>query len=435
MRRKKARRDWNQAWVGIYDWADFDREKARVFCKFCKEDKKSRCEFGRQGSINIQISALSDHANTKSHHSAYFMSSSKESIANSLIRTQDLAIRATTNLFAAAYHVAKEDLAFCKFPMTLGLLSFCGCSCLPIDMYCNDKSCITFVHYISESIMQKHIKRLNESPFFSLMMDESTDIQLKQHLIAYASFIEDYEPITIFLGLLEIDGGSSAHLHSVSLKFMSSLGLDIHKLVCFGSDGASAMISRHNGLSARLKRDNHFMMNIHCVAHRASLCLVDAVKDSSVAQELDACMNAIASLVSKSSLRTSKLESLQRDFGCAVLHMSRIHKVRWLSRHQVIHKVCESFEALLEFIKDENATFFATISKFSFIYNIHFMADVLERLAILSKIFQDTYVDVTAVVGLIEVKILALEQLFIEEPQVDVNASTMDRHEYMIIPD
>lgn len=198
------------------------------------------------------------------------------------------------------------------------------------------------------------------------MLDESTDIGTNQNLIIYVSFLENYEPVTMFLGLLELNNGSASCLYNACTHFLSNHGLDIQKMICFGSDGASSMIGRHTGLSTRLKSDNPYMTNIHCVAHRASLCIADAVKQSEVAIDIDSCMNAIAALVSKSSLRKSALESLQEEFGCAVLHMSRIHKVRWLSRQIVVRKVCESYEPLLEFTRIENPTIFAKISNFEF---------------------------------------------------------------------
>lgn len=126
------------------------------------------------------------------------------------------------------------------------------------------------------------------------------------------------------------------------------------------------------------------MTSIHCIAHRASLCLADAVKQSEVAKEIDASMNSIASLFSKSAIRKAKLENLQEEFGCAILHMSQIHKIRWLSRQMVVKKVCDSYKTLLEFTKQD---FFEKISTLEFMYNLHFLSNVLDRLTTLSKVF------------------------------------------------
>lgn len=143
-------------------------------------------------------------------------------------------------------------------------------------------------------------------------------------------------------------------------------------------------------------------------------------------------MNSIASLFSKSAIRKAKLENLQEEFGCAILHMSQIHKIRWLSRQMVVKKVCDSYKTLLEFTKQD---FFEKISTLEFMYNLHFLSDVLDRLATLSKVFQSTFVDVTSVVGFIELEMKALEMYFMLDPEVDVNASTHDRFNFHIILD
>ncbi|MCO5566285.1 hypothetical protein L7F22_019961 [Adiantum nelumboides] len=68
-------------------------------------------------------------------------------------------------------------------------------------------------------------------------------------------------------------------------------------------------------------------------------------------------------------------------------------------------------------------------------YCLHFMADILQRLATLSKIFQSTFNDVTVVTGLIEAEMRLITMQFVDVPVVDVNASILDRLEYPIIPD
>lgn len=71
-----------------------------------------------------------------------------------------------------------------------------------------------FVHNINESLFQSQLHRVKKSPFFSLMLDESTDIGTNQNLIIYVSFLENYEPVTMFLGLLELNNGSASCLYN-----------------------------------------------------------------------------------------------------------------------------------------------------------------------------------------------------------------------------
>ncbi|KAI5078826.1 hypothetical protein GOP47_0006497 [Adiantum capillus-veneris] len=334
---------WNSAWVGgngAFEWAEFEPLSARIFCKYCRQVKNSRSEFGKNGSINMQHSALTKHAGTRAHQDAHYMfGKSKMTIDDGVQKRADVAMVSTKRLFAAAYHVAKEDLAFSKFTSTLDLLEICECPYLMRDLYQNDKSCSSFVCYISEDLLRKIVQRLKASNFYSITIDESTDVSLDQHMIVYASFIEDSEPVTVFLGLMEVEEGTAHHLYERASFFFAEMQLDRDKMVCIGTDGASAMTGCLNGVTTRFKRENLFMTSIHCIAHRASLCLVDAIKGSEYAQSIDHIVNEIASTFSKSAIKSAKLKELETEFGCIVLQMSRIHKVRWLSRSSCVHKV------------------------------------------------------------------------------------------------
>ncbi|MCO5554722.1 hypothetical protein L7F22_008256 [Adiantum nelumboides] len=434
-RRQRARSEWNEAWVRTFDYAVFDRELARIFCAFCRQDPKSKSEFGKSGSINMQISALSDHAKTNAHKLAsYQCGANKILITETLEKRKDKVDRASRVLFSVAYQVAKHDMSFCSFEHNLELLQVVDCECVPLEMYKNDKACAMFVQYISEAILKSQVSRIKMSPFFSLMLDDSTDIGNKQNLIVYVSYLEQCEPVTKFLGLIELENGTSACMYETCMDFLSKYGLDISKMICFGSDGASSMVGCRNGLSTRLKRENPFMTNIHYIAHRTSLCLADAVKEFQVAQDIDTCMNSIASIFSRSSCKSKVLESLQVEFNGTILHLSRIHNVRWLSRQSVVKKVCDSYEAILAYTKAENVTLFNKLANFEFMYNLHFLSDVLDRLGMLSRVFQYDFVDVTAVASFIDTEIRALEMFFIDEPIVDMNASTHDRCSFHIIP-
>ncbi|MCO5547158.1 hypothetical protein L7F22_000601 [Adiantum nelumboides] len=316
---------------------------------------------------------------------------SKQSIEDGMNRTSDAADQATLNLFAVAYHMGKNDLSFNKHASMLSLLRFCKCPFMTTDLYHNDKACATFIYYISESLLQDIVRDIQASDFFSLMMDESTDIGQVQHMIVVVNFMKDLEPVTAFLGLLEIQKGTSSHLYDSCKFFMTQLGLDSTKMACLGTDGASSMIGRKNGLGVRLQRDSPYMTRVHCIAHRASLCLANAVKDSPYAQEIDHLINDIAATFSRSAQRSHQLKDLETESP--------------------------------------------KLKEFQLIYSIHFMADILDRLAILSKTFQSSFVDIASVVGIVEAEIRFIRMHFIEDPHVELNSLIYDSRGYHIIPD
>lgn len=63
------------------------------------------------------------------------------------------------------------------------------------------------------------------------------------------------------------------------------------------------------------------------------------------------------------------------------------------------------------------------------------MANILDRLAALSKMFQCEYVDISSVFGLIEAEIYVLTEQFIDLPNVNVNSLVYGALRYFIIRD
>ena len=50
------------------------------------------------------------------------------------------------------------------------------------------------------------------------MVDESIDISTTGHLVMFAAIIEEVLPITVFLGLLQLDGGKKMRLQFLTMS-------------------------------------------------------------------------------------------------------------------------------------------------------------------------------------------------------------------------
>ena len=112
------------------------------------------------------------------------------------------------------------------------------------SMYQDEKTCSDLIRCISVVIQKKIICRIQNSPFFGIMVDESTNISAPGHLIKFATIVEEGLPKTVFLGLLQLDGGKK-YSPSISYYVISQLrlwDLDLYNLVTFGSNGASSMV-------------------------------------------------------------------------------------------------------------------------------------------------------------------------------------------------
>jgi hypothetical protein len=180
-------------------------------------------------------------------------------------------------------------------------------------LYHDENSCGEILFCISSVVQKKVLDRVRDSRFFGIMIDESTHISVTCHLVVFASFVEEGILFYVFLGLLHIEEGKkdTCIIFETLIKNMKEWGLDFDKCVGFGSDGASTMIGKQNGVAARLKEKvNYFLTFVHCVAHRTNLTAIVATKVGpckDMSREIDALLNSVAVHFKKSCKKKKTL--------------------------------------------------------------------------------------------------------------------------------
>ena len=97
-------------------------------------------------------------------------------------------------------------------------------------------------------------------------MDESCDISVEKKLAIYLTFgrrkLEDIE--TKFLCNASALDGKADTVTSEIISTIKSVGLSVVDLVGLGSDGASVIMGRINGVGTKLNADAPALVHIHC---------------------------------------------------------------------------------------------------------------------------------------------------------------------------
>ena len=144
---------------------------------------------------------------------------------------------------------------------------------------------------------------------------------------------------------------------------------------------------------------NPFLTSIHCVAQRINLAALEASKTASCEElslGVDHVLNALAGYFNKSSKRKSTLQALQDELNDAKKTFKRYYKIRWLSRFEAVSTLCDSLEYVFAYLRDSSSSpsvvgthvLYNKLREFKFIYVLNFLADILQMLGKLSKIFQ-----------------------------------------------
>ena len=116
------------------------------------------------------------------------------------------------------------------------------------------------------------VRRMAESPFFAIQLDESTDVTNFPQLLVYVRYIYDFEMIEDFLFCKPLEGRTtSVEIFKVLNDFIEQYGISWEKCVGVCSDGARAMTGRHSGVVTRIQSVAPNAVFTHCSIHREAL--------------------------------------------------------------------------------------------------------------------------------------------------------------------
>ena len=82
-------------------------------------------------------------------------------------------------------------------------------------------------------------KLVEASPFFSLLIDESTDVSNHENLVVYVKLLKEFKPELHFLENVNVRDGKAETITTAVNLLMERRNLHKDKMTEFGSDGAS----------------------------------------------------------------------------------------------------------------------------------------------------------------------------------------------------
>ncbi|XP_038054694.1 zinc finger protein 862-like [Patiria miniata] len=160
---------------------------------------------------------------------------------------------------------------------------------------------------------QKIHKSLQESPCFSLLIDETTDVAVLNQLIIFAQYLspKSGKVTTSFLQVVDLPNGLAQTITTAVQDMLQSLSLPQTKFVGLGSDGANVMVGQHNGVAAKLRSTNKQLVNIHCIAHRLALAAAQSAEGIPYLLKFKSILGQLFRFYEYSSVRTSGLKAIQ----------------------------------------------------------------------------------------------------------------------------
>ena len=265
------------------------------------------------GCENYKLSAARDHCEGDPHKHAmkcYLKAENTDYVEERVVNQSSLIESFTVGdqrtaeqvkkKFEVAYFVAKEEVAFKKYPAIVKLEELHG-----VDIgqsYRNDVNCAEFIDYISKDIQQTLSQKMISANFFSILFDGAMDNATKDQEGFYVLLFDPHptekgkrdkvEVKLYFLGIKNskafVGGSTAAGIkHGIDQCFQD-VGLDHYaeKLIGFCADGANVNKGCKTGVVAELNgfSCSPWLVFIWCLSHRLELAIKECLVDINLKQ-------------------------------------------------------------------------------------------------------------------------------------------------------
>lgn len=178
-------------------------------------------------------------------------------------------------------------------------------------------------------------KRILESNFFSVISDGTTDASITEDEIVYLRHAKDGQTYLEFVAVVGVVLADAKSITDAILSSLSDqLGISTEdvsrKMVGVGSDGASVMLGKNNGVATKLRAINPELQAVHCTAHRLELAYKDAMKKATICSNVNTLLLNLYLYYKHSSKNRSALKQAAAAVEARVAIPTRVGGTRWL---------------------------------------------------------------------------------------------------------
>lgn len=228
---------------------------------------------------------------------------------------------------------------------------------------------------ISAFVLLKLKQLLEDCEYFSLSLDESTDINNIGQLIFFVKVVnKNFETSEHLLSIVPLHGHINGQTIFDAVNEHVFSICSPNKLSSICTDGAKNMTGRDTGLVGRLRRNNINAPAFQCIIHQQALFS----KELNKIQAMNTAVRVINKIKGGHHALTHRqfkefLEELGTDHGDLCMYT----EVRWLSRGKSLERFYNLREEVEWFLEQNNETELADkIKSIDFISELAFLCDV-----------------------------------------------------------
>ncbi|XP_050535830.1 zinc finger BED domain-containing protein 5-like [Daktulosphaira vitifoliae] len=242
------------------------------------------------------------------------------------------------------------------------------------------------INDMSQWTENRLIERVSKSRFFSLQLDESTDVQGLCQLLVFIRYIWNNGPHEDMLFCEPIIRGTSEEIFNTLNTYINKKGLDWVKCIGLCTDGARAMCGKNSSVVTRMLEVSPNASWTHCNIHR------EVLVSKNLPDNLKIVLNTsvkIVNFIKTRPLQSRLFERLCEEMGSSHKSLLLHTDVRWLSRGKVLTRLVELREEVALFLK-EKTDLAKSLHNEDFILKLTYLADIFSKLNELNLYLQGT---------------------------------------------
>ncbi|XP_030260383.1 zinc finger protein 862-like isoform X2 [Sparus aurata] len=330
---------YNPQWENVFKWLIF--KEGKMLCKWCLAHPKLA---GKNafvtGDAQLKRDTVKKHAMSRKHEQCRdaFISCQNKVIEKAVGRQQassdEETIKQLKMKFNIAYYVAKEEIAFTKFPKLFALHKKNGVDINPT--YNNDKRCAEMIGQIADVMREELREKIESAHYLAVLIDGDTDVSNTECEIVYIRLVEAGKPVNILVGQQALGHAHALGvLNATKAAFAAVCEGDgeswMKKLVSFGADGASVNMGRQGGVVAHLQHEaGLYIIPIHCMPHRLELAILTLQKKEPKVAIVYDLLHLIWKTYHYSGKSKRELYALGQELGVDVHNPSSVKGTRWI---------------------------------------------------------------------------------------------------------
>lgn len=217
---------------------------------------------------------------------------------------------------------------------------------------CSRTKATAILKLIALDVLQQVKDTLQESKFFSIQVDESTDISVSQQMAVMLRLFDNTSGCVrcVFFALESVEQATAEVLfQAIHKHFQLPLTLSYSNLVGLGTDGANVMLGRRNSVFSRLQAEQPSLVAIHCNCHIAALIANACCKV--LPDNLEELTTDIFYYFKKSPKRIREFEKFQAFVEAKPHKLLKSCQTRWLSLEACVNRLIEQYQALLSYFR------------------------------------------------------------------------------------